>query len=812
MDTIYAGGARGDNRTEDTAAVAAALAACSGGTVLLPAGRVFLLRPIELPSHTTLLLEGDIQAWLDYRTWPNSTVRYCTITPYESKKPLFIQKKESLLHALNSTGITIRGGGTVHGSGENWWSLFHKDPKNWHNCRPSLLELGVSTATKHGTVENDFLNTDATFSGFTLENSPWWSTSFRGTRNLVIDNVKVTTPCGGYPVAPNTDGFNVGYSDGVLITNSYVRNGDDCVPLFQVKNVTVRNITCECGNGLVPCIWPPSSEPGQGGTTTNVLFDGARMIKSSMGIAIKSLASFVGSASNVTWQNIVLEGVKQGVMLNVYGQSSSDDETARGSDAATDSAKYGVARFENIRIINVSGTVDSPGKMMCDATAACEGIIMKNVQLTVSGGDNYTCSNVHGTATDCSPQPCLEKPKPKPQPRREKLAKRRGISCTSNLDCSLNGVCSNGVCVCDAPWKDSLKEACSLLDVLPHPDDYVPAYGGGPTRRNTAWEKQSITSWGGNIVRGQEPDPKYHLFVSTMDEGKGLGSWGTQSRIDHAVADDPMHQFTFVSTALPKFAHNASPLKAPNGSFVLFHVGRAGGAANDSSTSCFAHVSESVDGPWRALGNGLKNCNNPAPVFLANGSTLVLCSVGGYALYHTSDLFHGHGWTKTLDLQLPPSWSRPRPYGHGKAYEDPFLWQDKRGNLHMLHHLYDFRNGYPPNPAAPQPIQVSAHAFSAPPFLEWHYNVDAQPYNAWITFQNGTTQNFSTWERPHLLFDPKTRAPTHLINGVQPYYNGPRGACDGCQASGGSSHACASCKSTPGLDYTYTLVTKLNVT
>ena len=389
------------------------------------------------------------------------------------------------------------------------------------------------------------------------------------------------------------------------------------------------------------------------------------------------------------------------------------------------------------------------------------------------------------------------------------LAPRGGLPCTSNLDCSLNGVCSKetAMCICDAPWKDSAKEACSVLDVLPHPNGYVPAYGGGATRRSTSWEKQSITSWGGNIVRGE--DQKYHMFVSTMDEGKGLGSWGTQSRIDHAIADDPMDRFAFVSTALPKEAHNASPLKYEvNGSYVIFHVGAANGTGGAST---FAHFSDSVDGPWHALGNSLANCNNPAPVFLSNGSTLVLCSVGGYALYHTSDLFHGNGWTKSLDLTLPPSWSQPMPYGHGKAYEDPFLWQDARGNLHMLHHLYDFRNGFPLDPAAPHPLQVSAHAFSAPPFLEWHYNIDAQPYDPRITFENGTVQNFSTWERPHLLFDAKTRTPTHLINGVQSYYNGPRGACDGCKKSGGSNHSCAGCKSTIGLDYTYTLVTKLNV-
>jgi len=40
------------------------------------------------------------------------------------------------------------------------------------SCRPSLLELGASMASAQGTVGNDYLNVDATFSGFTLENSP----------------------------------------------------------------------------------------------------------------------------------------------------------------------------------------------------------------------------------------------------------------------------------------------------------------------------------------------------------------------------------------------------------------------------------------------------------------------------------------------------------------------------------------------------------------------------------------------------------------------------------------------------------------
>ena len=75
-------GAAGDNKTEDTAALAAALAACArgggGGAVVVPAG-TYLIRPVELPSYTSLVLQpgSTLAAWPDRYTWPNSTNKPC---------------------------------------------------------------------------------------------------------------------------------------------------------------------------------------------------------------------------------------------------------------------------------------------------------------------------------------------------------------------------------------------------------------------------------------------------------------------------------------------------------------------------------------------------------------------------------------------------------------------------------------------------------------------------------------------------------------------------------------------------------------
>lgn len=353
-----------------------------------------------------------------------------------------------------------------------------------------------------------------------------------------------------------------------------------------------------------------------------------------------------------------------------------------------------------------------------------------------------------------------------------------------------------------------------VLDVLPHPNGYVPAYGG-PHRTGTAYGPQNVTSWGGNIIRGvggggdgNETTVVYHLWVSAMGGGRGLDSWTSNSQIDHAVSADPMGVFVKADTALPKEAHNSSPLRAANGSFLLFHIGSAGSASkghSSSSSSSFLHASESPGGPWRPL--PAIPCNNPAPMLHNNGTVYVGCNSGSFKIYRSDDVFAG-GWHFVTTLAFPPQWGSAAP-GELKN-EDPYLWMDGRGSWHFLAHRYDYRDGYPVNPAQTMPLLVSGHGFSRDG-VAWGFNSAEQPYDAVVRFANGTAQSFSTYERPHLLFNARQQ-PTHLINGVSPYWNPPgtAGPCDGCDARKGSLHSCVVCKTTKGIDYTYTLVSKLN--
>lgn len=243
-----------------------------------------------------------------------------------------------------------------------------------------------------------------------------------------------------------------------MIEDSSVRNGDDCVPIFPpTRNVTVRNMTCECGNGMVPCVWPSFSTPGQGGDIKDVLFDGAHFKNTKQAVTIKALGSFVGTASNITYRNFVLDNVGQAVMINMYGQGSNRGVATTGGSSSSSSSRSGggndgdggggggqeqhanptllgveITSAINVLIENISGTCITAGKIMCGpGNVSCTGIVMNGVRLdsTVTAtrtaaaaaaaprkeGANallYTCANAVGSAEDCNPVPCGWTPPP----------------------------------------------------------------------------------------------------------------------------------------------------------------------------------------------------------------------------------------------------------------------------------------------------------------------------------------------------------------------------------------------------------------
>jgi hypothetical protein len=270
--------------------------------------------------------------------------------------------------------------------------------------RPSLVEFGRRAPHYDSGV------VDVVMEGVTLKDSPFWTFSGRGLKRARITGVSVTTTGCGYSESPNTDGFNVQGED-ILIENCAVRNGDDCVPIFPPsRNVTVRNITCECGNGLVPVIWSSMSVPGQAGSIRDVMFDGATFTDTANAAAIKSLPCFEGEATNITFKNFKLHKVQQAIMINMYNQNHDSPGPGPGPGPSPGLGLGGddvsVGSVSSVTIENITGSATRPGKIMCGPQqGGCQGISMVNVTLQSSSG-TYICDNAYGNATGCKPAPC----------------------------------------------------------------------------------------------------------------------------------------------------------------------------------------------------------------------------------------------------------------------------------------------------------------------------------------------------------------------------------------------------------------------
>jgi polygalacturonase len=182
-----------------------------------------------------------------------------------------------------------------------------------------------------------------------------------------------------------------------------VRNGDDCVPVFPpTRNLTVEDLRCECGNGVVAAVWPLYSVPGQGGDISDVTFRNVWLNRTGTGVCIKSLPSYVGSVTNVVYDNVTMLDVTQAVMFNVFDQNVA--AAASSSVGAQSMPKLGVARVANVTVRNVVGTAGAAGKVQCDPSAPCDGFVFENITIDTSKG--YTCEHASGTATGCKPQPC----------------------------------------------------------------------------------------------------------------------------------------------------------------------------------------------------------------------------------------------------------------------------------------------------------------------------------------------------------------------------------------------------------------------
>jgi polygalacturonase len=368
-------GAKGDGVSKDTAAIQKAIDTFEqrgGGIVRLTPG-TYLSAPIVLKSDITLELEkgatllgSPIHA--DYPAHP------------EFQEP----GKLPLVGAVGAVNVTIRGEGTIDGSGSAWW--LKKGEPEVDGPAPKMM---IFDHCRHLLIE-----------GVTIQNSPGWNVVPYASDDVVIRSVKILAPAN----SPNTDAIDPFSSSNVRIDHVVADVGDDDIAIKAgepgtgatydpSRNITITDCTFLHGHGL-----SVGSDVMAG--VSNVLAERIHFEGTNNGIRIKSNRDRGGEVSHLVFRDLDMKNVK--TTINVYEYSGMETRLTQKGPSADDETAQPVTKltphFHDILIENLTSTASaSAGEIVGLPEAPVSEFVLRNVKVSAERGLVVRYAHVTGT-------------------------------------------------------------------------------------------------------------------------------------------------------------------------------------------------------------------------------------------------------------------------------------------------------------------------------------------------------------------------------------------------------------------------------
>lgn len=361
-------GAKGDGTSDDTKAFQAAWAAAckvQASMVVVPSEYEFLVGPISFSGpycqHDIVFqLDGTIMAPTSSKAWGSGLLQWLEFTKL--------------------AGITIQGTGIIDGRGSVWWDTYpYSDPvfdeldplipfnETQENIPPvpiSSTETGKMPSIKP-TAVRFYGSFNVTVTGITIQNSPQCHLKFDNCLGVSVHNIATSSPGD----SPNTDGIHLQNSRDVLIRNSNLACGDDCVSIQTgCTNVYIHDINCGPGHGI--------SIGGLGRDQTkacvsNITVRNVVMKNTMNGLRIKTWQGGSGSVKGVLFSNIQVSEVEMPIVIDQY---YCDKTQCKNHTLAV--SLSGIT-FENIR-----GTYTvKAAHLSCSNTMPCTDVTLTNIQL-----------------------------------------------------------------------------------------------------------------------------------------------------------------------------------------------------------------------------------------------------------------------------------------------------------------------------------------------------------------------------------------------------------------------------------------------
>lgn len=266
---------------------------------------------------------------------------------------------EGPLVNFGGSGLTVTSDGILDGDGKRWW-----DGKggNGGKTKPKFVYIHKVT--------------DSTFTGLHILNGPVHVFSINGAKTVHLDSITIENPNGEALGAHNTDGFDIGSSDHVTISNSNVYNQDDCIAVNSGTNLLFSKMTCQGGHGgSIGSIGNRNDNVVRG-----VIFEHIKFIDSENGCRIKTISGAPsGTVDNITYRDITLQNIKK------YGIDVQQDYLNGGPNGKP----TGGISITGLHFEGIHGSVASSATPVYVLCANCRDWTVSDVKIT--GGKASSC-------------------------------------------------------------------------------------------------------------------------------------------------------------------------------------------------------------------------------------------------------------------------------------------------------------------------------------------------------------------------------------------------------------------------------------
>ena len=290
-----------------------------GAEIILEEG-VYLTGPITIPSDVSLTLKkGAVLKFIpEFDRYEPVYSRWEGVKCYCMHPCIFI---------ADARNVTIKGEGTIDGSGKAFWDHIESDDKRHSDSKPTIAIEKKLAALNPGYMDQpsggggrqcQFLrpplfqalrSENISLEGVHLQNSPFWTVHPVFSRNLVFRGISITNPY----EAPNTDGFDIDSCTNVRILDCNVSVGDDGICFKSgsgpdgiadkrpTSNIYVEGCTVLGAHGGIVL----GSETACG--IHDVVAKNCKLLGTDRGIRIKSRRGRGGTLQNLVFENLTMD-------------------------------------------------------------------------------------------------------------------------------------------------------------------------------------------------------------------------------------------------------------------------------------------------------------------------------------------------------------------------------------------------------------------------------------------------------------------------------------------------------------------------